>query len=200
MDTSAARDRAPENTKPLERGAAAPSTEEIAKMLGMKDSDELKVKLQSTRNLEKLLQDIPESADVSKERREAILDKLNLMQLTYESKATWLEKKWNWVKRNKWKIAIGALLVGAGAAAGYYYWPQLTALAAGAGESVREWALKFLKLDVPKVDLPAAPDVSNVPGTPGGVEIAPPPRPVVGPETIPLGPAEDAASRLDSLG
>ena len=180
MDKSAAFNRPPEGAAPSKEVHLPPVTlESLRRILGHKNLEETKEYMRSVKDRKELAERIyaaPGVRDAYKNAGRDLVTELDDVSKTLESKDSWLGKAWNFVKRHKWKIAAGAVAIGAGAAA-WYYWPQLTAWGAAASETVRTYALKWLGLSVP-----AAPAIPEIPGVelPGG------PAPVPGIETAPM--------------
>jgi hypothetical protein len=181
MDRSAANRPAEDARRSPETRLPPLTLRTLGEMLGHKNVEETEVFVRSVGDRRKLLDMVrqrdPQAFDRYAAAGRSIETEVDDLYKTFEAKTTWLGKTWNFIKRNKWKIAGGALAVGAGVAA-WYYWPQIAAWAAGAGEAARQWVRGWL--GIPDVGVPAAPDLPGG-GLPGGggappVEIAPPPR------------------------
>jgi len=173
-------------SQPKEQGKGLPGAkpdllEIVSKGMGLKSVEELKERFSSTKKRSEFLAGILSDEKVMTYANENglktadVKEGLDTLAKTYESKESFMQRSWNFLKRNKWKILGGAAAIGAGVAA-YYYWPAVSAFAVTAKESVRSWLIDFL--GVPKMpDMPALPNGPSIPPIPEmpGVPTPPPP-------------------------
>lgn len=162
----------------------------VAEGMKFKNVNELKEKVRSTKERAKFLDGAMKDENLMRYaaekglKSEEVSEGLKTLAKTYESKESFLQRSWNWVKRNKWKLIGGAALAAAGVAT-YYYWPQIAAWGAGAVESVRGWLANWLFPNAPSLGAaPSVPSAPTIPTGPTGLETAPMPRIAVDPGTL----------------
>jgi hypothetical protein len=194
MDASASRDMA--SKAPQLKNSIPPLTfETLRRELGLKSMEEIKTYLSSVKDRKTLLAGLYQNNPDLEKEAPRLQEELDELYKTFESKSSWMSKSWDFVKRNKWKLLIGGLLVAGGATAGYYYWPQIATWGAGISESAKAMTLKWLGLSAPAV--PAVPGIPEAAGGLGDmagpiIEAGPAPHEVIDPSS--------AGGILDALG